>query len=95
MTYIESPLRRGGLVSFVYAVIIQSSIQDTYVDRNKAIKTLLASKADISHRLDHYVAFVARMCTILHQLGVEDSRINSRKAFNGRSRPGGVERETY
>ena len=73
MTY----LRRGGLVSFVYAIITQSSIQDSYVDANKAMKTLLTSKADISsHRLDHYVAFVARMCIILHQLGVEASRIN-------------------
>ena len=37
------------------------------------------SKADISHRLDHYVAFVARMCTILKKLGVEDSRIEEAK----------------
>ena len=66
-------------VSFVYAVISQSSIQDTYVDRNKAMKELLTSKADISHRLDHYVAFVARMCTILKKLGVEDSRIEEAK----------------
>ena len=36
-------------------------------------------KADISHRLDHYVAFVARMCTILKKLGVEDSRIEEAK----------------
>ena len=37
------------------------------------------SKADISHRLDHYVAFVARMCSILKKLGVEDSRIEEAK----------------
>ena len=40
------------------------------------MKELLTSKADVSHRLDHYVAFVARMCTILKKLGVEDNEID-------------------
>lgn len=34
---LDSPLRRGGIVSLVYAVISQSSVQDTYVDRNNAV----------------------------------------------------------
>ena len=44
-----------------------------------SMKELLTSKADISHRLDHYVAFVARMCTILKKLGVEDKEIEEAK----------------
>ena len=43
------------------------------------MRILLTCKADISHRLDHYVAFVARMCSILKKLGVEDSRIEEAK----------------